>query len=585
MEQLFDEPSPRECEAAAPAFRRLIASDAGWILGALLTFASLDCTGAIRDIPNAAGAAASGGPASSGPSTTMPDTTATCDAAGPSSVQGLTSRRLRRLSRREYANVIGDLLGVTAQQAALAALPEEPTVGGFDNQDAALFVSPSLQEELADLAAQLASDADPATLAPCATAGASAACLQTFIQAFALKAYGRPLSDSELAAANTLAATGQDYATQVRLVVEMMLQSPYTIYASELGPDGAAPSAQPVPLTPYEKASQLSLLLTGRRPDAPLLAAAQSTGLARVTDIQQQVQRLLPMAQGQAQLSLFINGWLAIGPMSEVPKSPQIYPEFTMDLAAAMQQEFDQFVTTQLNGGNGTLASFMTATSSSVPGALKPIYGADLLPSGPDPKHRSGILSLPAVLAYNSSDISSGPIQRGLLVRRQLLCQNVPPPPANVLLQIATMPVDRIDSTTTTRQKFEDHLTQPSCAACHAAFDPIGFGLEDMDGLGRFRIAENGLPVDSSGALTGTDVDGAFEGPANLATKLSHSQDLASCMVSHFFNFAQARDPDSSDQCVLRAWTAKFAQGGGRINALVYAYVTDKNFAFRKDDR
>jgi hypothetical protein len=147
------------------------------------------------------------------------------------------------------------------------------------------------------------------------------------------------------------------------------------------------------------------------------------------------------------------------------------------------------------------------------------------------------------------------------------------------------MPVDRIDSTTTTRQKFEDHLTQPSCAACHAAFDPIGFGLEDMDGLGRFRIAENGLPVDSSGALTGTDVDGAFEGPANLATKLSHSQDLASCMVSHFFNFAQARDPDSNDQCVLRAWTATFAQGGGRINTLVYAYVTDKNFAFRKDDR
>jgi hypothetical protein len=511
--------------------------------------------------------------------------TASCDAAGLSSVGGLTSRRLRRLSRREYTNVIGDLLGAKAQQEALAALPEEPTVGGFDNQDAALFVSPSLQETLADLAAQLANETDPATLAPCGTAGGSTGCLQTFIQAFAMKAYGRPLSTSELAAANALGAMGQDYATQVRLIVEMMLQSPYTIYASELGPDGAAPSAQPVPLTPYEMASQLSLLLTGRRPDAQLVAAAQSTGLAKVTDIQQQVQRLLPTAQGQAQLSLFINGWLNMGPMSGVPKSPNVYPDFTVALATAMQQEFDQFVTAQLNGGNGTLTSFMTATSGNVPAALKPIYGADLLATGPDPKHRGGIVSLPAVLAYNSSDISSGPIQRGLLVRRQLLCQNVPPPPANVLLQIATAPVDTIDATTTTREKFEAHVTHASCAACHAAFDPIGFGLEDMDGLGRFRTTENGLPVDSSGALTGTDVDGAFEGPADLSRKLSQSQDLASCMVSHFFNFAQARDPGPSDQCVLHSWSAKFTQGGGRINDLVNAYVADKSFAFRKDDR
>jgi hypothetical protein len=137
----------------------------------------------------------------------------------------------------------------------------------------------------------------------------------------------------------------------------------------------------------------------------------------------------------------------------------------------------------------------------------------------------------------------------------------------------------------TTRAKFEAHLTQPSCSACHSSFDPIGFGLEDMDGLGRFRTTENGLPVDSTGALTSTDVDGPFEGPAALSAKLAQSKDLADCMVSHFFNFAQSRDAGDSDQCVLQAWSDTFGKGGGKIGDLVSAYIAHPNFAFRKDDR
>jgi len=506
-------------------------------------------------------------------------TVAACD--------GLTSRRVRRLSIREYSNVVNDLLGATAKTESLAALPAEPTVGGFDNQNTALFVSSDMQGNLADLAAQLASEANPTTLAPCATTGGSAACLQTFINSFGTKAYGRPLTTAEVAAATTLAGMGQDYATSVRLIVEMMLQSPSMVYISELGADTAAPSAQPVPLTPYEIASQLSFVLTGTRPDSTLLTAAQS-GFANPSDIQAQVQRLMPTAAAQSQLALFIKGWLNIGPMSDISKSPDVYPEYTPALATAMQQELDQFITAQLNNGNGTLSGFMTATSANVPPALKPIYGADLLASGPNPTHRKGILSLPAVLTYNSSDISSGPIQRGLLVRRTLLCQDVPPPPADVLQQVALMPVDTTDTTMTTRQKFEAHLNMPSCSACHTLFDPIGFGLEDMDGLGRFRTTENGMPVDSSGTLTvpsESSISGAFEGPADLSSKLAQSTTLAGCMVSHFFNFAQSRDPGPTDQCVVQDWTNSFVQGGGRITDLVNNYVVHQDFAFRKDDR
>ena len=576
--------------AMANLARALVRRRAAWFVAGLI---ATGCVGKIQNSPPGGSSSTSGGPGpgstgngvggrASGASQGTGSASGSGGQTGP--CDGLTARRVRRLSRREYANVISDLLGAKAQQEALAMWPDEPTVGGFDNQSEALFVSPSLQEDVADLATQLAGEVDVTSLAPCATAGGSNACLQAFIRSFAGKAYGRPLKDAEVAAASTMAATGQDYATSVKLVVEMVLQSPHTLYVTELGPEDA-PAGQVVSLTPDELASQLSFLLAGTRPDATLSAAAQSTGFKNSSDIQQQAQRLLSMPSGQAQLARFITGWLDMGTMDQISKAPDVYPEFTPAVVTAMQQEFDQFVAAQLNGGNGTLAGFMTATSANVPAALSVIYGSDLQTSGLDPRHRRGVLSLPALLASHSSDVSSGPVQRGLLVRRQLLCQYVPPPPPSVLDQITKMPVDTADTSKTTRQKFEDHLNMPSCAACHASFDPIGFGMEDMDGIGRFRTTENGLPVDSTGSLTNTDVDGPFEGPAALSLKLAQSAQLATCMVNHFFSFAQARDAEDADQCVIQEWSAKFAQGGGRINDLVNTYVVHRNFVYRKDDR
>ena len=284
------------------------------------------------------------------PTTSAAGTAAACD--------GLTSRRVRRLSIREYATVVYDLLGAAAQTATLAALPPEPSVAGFDNQDIALLVSEPFMENISDLAAKLSQAADPTTLAPCATAAGSNACLATFINTFASKAYGRPLTAAEVTAAQAVAATGQDYPTAVRLVIELALQSPSMLYVSELGPVNSVASAQPVLLTPYEIASQLSFLLSGSRPDATLLQVAQTSGFQNVSDIQTQAQRLVPTARGQAALTRFINGWMDQGPMTDISKSAMIYPEYTPALAAAMQQEYDTFVSTQLAGGMGTMASF-----------------------------------------------------------------------------------------------------------------------------------------------------------------------------------------------------------------------------------
>jgi Protein of unknown function (DUF1592)/Protein of unknown function (DUF1588)/Protein of unknown function (DUF1585)/Protein of unknown function (DUF1595)/Protein of unknown function (DUF1587) len=549
-------------------------------LGGLLASLCIGCTGSI---------AGPGGEASSSPpgsglggsaagAGNQPGVTGACD--------GLTPRRVRRLAKREYVNIVTDLLGAAAGTAVQKALPQDARVGGFDNQDSFLFVSASLQESLADLAANLASQADPVQVAPCDKAAGSPGCVQAFIQSFASKAYGRPLTAEELDRATKVASTGQDYAASVRLVIELTLQSPNLLYLSELGaPTAAVVSQAPVPLTPHEIASQLSFLLSGTRPDATLLRAAESGALATATGIRQQAERLLQTPRGAAELSRFMTGWVDMGPIVDVSKSATAFPEFTPDLANAMQQEFDQFVTTQLKGGEGTLSSFMTATSTNVPPALAAIYGPDLTSSGLDTKHRQGVLSLPGLLVFHSSDVHSGPVERGLLIRRQLLCQEVPPPPQAAVDRIVNNPVDDADTTKTTRQKFEAHVNEATCKACHQSFDPIGFGLEQMDGLGRFRTMEHGLPVDSHGELTGTDVDGVFEGPAELSSKLAQSQVLASCLASRFFSFALARPSGARDACVVDAWASTFKQGGGRIKDLVLAYVSDTTFVTRREDR
>jgi hypothetical protein len=481
------------------------------------------------------------------------------------------------MSQREYFNVVADLLGPSIAAQGGNMLPLEPTVAGFDNQDKALLASSAFQEGLANVAEKLSLLVDAATLAPCATSGGSPACLDAFARSFARRAYGRSATEDEVKRLLGVAATGDSYAVSVQLVVETVLQSPNLLYVTELGAD-AAPAGPDVSLTAQEIASELALLLTGTRPDEDLLRAADEGGLTTAADREAAVARLLAAPNAGRQWQLFVKGWLDMGPIADAPKSPDAFPAFTPAVASAMQEELDAFVDAKVAGGKGTFTSLLRDASAHVPDALLPIYGADT-------SMRGGILSLPGLLTYHSADQHSGPVERGLLVRRQLFCQDVPPPPASVLERIAQHPIDANDKAKTTRQKYEQHKTEAFCAACHDQFDTIGFGMEEMDGLGRFRTTENGLPVDSRGELSDTDVDGAFTGVRELSTKLGQSHEFETCFVRQFFRFAESRVPDDTEACVVESWTRALESGGGRLDGLVSAYVGDPSFAIRREDR
>ena len=136
------------------------------------------------------------------------------------------------------------------------------------------------------------------------------------------------------------------------------------------------------------------------------------------------------------------------------------------------------------------------------------------------------------------------------------------------------------DDGTTTRQKFEQHSTDPLCKSCHSQMDPIGFGLEGFDAIGRFRALEHGLPVDDSGYLTDADVVGPFRGPAQLSQLVARSDDARTCFVSQVMRFAEGSSPAAL--CEVAPLKEQFVTGGRRITDLLLAYVARHEFYIRR---
>ena len=274
-----------------------------------------------------------------------------------------------------------------------------------------------------------------------------------------------------------------------------MLQSPHFLYRSELGTG----SGGTFTLTPYEVATNLAYLLTGNTPDDTLLAAADQVAAGTLTTtamLDQQAQRLLAAGDARSQFAImgFMTGWLGLDKLYTTAKDGTVFA-LTDAMRDDMATETRSLILEAFNG-TGSFGSLLTANHSFLNRNLATFYG---LPTrqprdGVHQRHLHGVdaaRSRPArtgviLVGYSRPDISS-PTQRGHMVRSRLLCQDVPPPPANLdtMFKPAT-------TTQTTRQHFELSHAVGVCSACHQLMDDIGFGFEHYDGFGRYRTTENG---------------------------------------------------------------------------------------------
>jgi hypothetical protein len=479
------------------------------------------------------------------------------------------------LTRLEYDSTVRDLLGDSTAPGVSTFPPDEETLG-YDDFSDTQAVSPLLAERYLDAAEALAATADPRALAHCGATDADHDCLIGLLGDFAARAWRRPITPDERDALIALFQQRRledDSDSAFRTVIVALLTAPQFLYRLETQGSGTRA------LDPYEQASRLSYFLYGSMPDDALLAAAASDELATADQLEAQATRMLKDPRAAEAIARFGREWLGVAHLLELPKANDLYTDY-QPLAPKLQLETDLFVQWVFLEG-GTADQLLDGNFTFADADLAGFYGLPAPSGGAFGKVdttgtlRTGVLTQGSLLSAWSKEDQTSPVLRGKLVRTRFLCQEPPPPPGNVPNDLAPV------TDGTTRDRFEAHLTDPSCSGCHQLLDPVGFGLERYDAEGHYRLEENGDLVRDDGNLINSGdpaLDGPFVGAVPLSQKIAQSPAYRSCLVKQTFRYAFGRPEGDSDTAQLAAIGDPFTASGYRLDRLLLSIVRSDAF-------
>jgi hypothetical protein len=479
----------------------------------------------------------------------------------------------RLLTPSQYDNTVTDLVKLDGD-------PAKDFGGGVATQLDDLGV-----ELRANAAADIAHQAvlSMANWSPCVSPPAdAAACEQQIIDKIGPQVYRHPLAADERVELQTLFDAGvqeQDFATGVEWFLSGVLQSPDFLYQlSKL--QTAEVSGKLVAIPPYELASRLSYFIWDSMPDDALYAAASSSALADSAGLRSQLDRMLKDPRFLRGVSGFYTSWLNLGGFREVARDD---PAFTTDIASSLRTSLLMSATELYRGMTPpNVASLFSGTSYYLNGALRSFYGlpgtdTTFSPTDMPSEERRGILTHPGLMALLARPDQSNPISRGLFIRRTILCQSLPPPPAGVVIP----PLPPVAAGLSTRDRLDQHTKSALCASCHDLIDPPGFALENFDQVGRHRTADSGKATDTSGTMSGAgDLDGVFATGGDLLSRIAQSQDVKACFAQKYFEYAVSRLVADEDACSLAALQKDFVPSGDLL-ALVMSIANTDSFRFR----
>lgn len=499
---------------------------------------------------------------------------------------------IRRLTKTEYGNTLHDLFGVDPSIAR--DLPDEVSGAGYLNT-----LSPLQSEQYLAIATQVLDKAIPPGGTPSAewlqpwfttppadgTDPKSAATLAA--RSLARKAFRRPPSDAEiqtlLAVFDLGLANNLSYQDALRLMLKAILVSPSFLFIT---PASAAPQGQSIiPLDDHQLASRLSYLLWATMPDAELSALADSGQLHQPETLATQTRRLLADPRSRSLFDGFGTQWLGLGDLKSKTFDPAKFPQVSADLRDAMIDEarlfFDSIVRENLS-----VIRFINSDFTFLNAPLAALYGMESSVTGPEMRrvsltdpNRGGILGMPAVLAATSFPNRTSPVRRGVFVLEQVLGEHVPPAPPNVPA------LDKQDpskvASLTLRQRTELHRTNAVCANCHNILDPIGFGLENFDAIGRWRSQDDsGGPIDATGDLPGNH---HFSSPRDLKSIIAtRTRDIARNLTEKLLAYALCRQLDGYDEVIVDQLMDSVAKDDFRMQSLITAIVTSYPFTHRR---
>jgi hypothetical protein len=503
---------------------------------------------------------------------------AACAAHAGELTMGLS--KLRRLTRRQIDSTLADLLGVQSNPAS--GLAPDERLGPFEN-NAITPITDLLVEQLQEMAKRVADEVTPrrTEIMGC-DATVEAACAEAFVGAFAKRAFRRPLTAEEAGALLGIYQLGFDSEGAdhgFHLVIEALVQSSSFLYHVDV-PTSNVAIATVGSVSPYTLASRLSYFLWNSMPDQELFDLADSGALLSPSSLETQVTRMLADDRAIQTLGAFHEQWLGVTGLEEKTKDQEQFPLWSSGLASSMLEETRRFSSYVVREGDGLLSTLLTADFTLPDENLLQLYGIAAPPgfvTGDvvQVPNRAGILTQPAFLTKNSHLDQTSVVHRGLVVRRNVLCQVVDPPPAAV-----STALPEVTEATTTRERLKQHVASAACAGCHSMIDPLGYAFEHYDPIGAYRTQDGLGPVDASGEFyfTGEDLQGTYANAAEMMTMMASAEEVENCVSDQWFRFALGRMESLDDACTLLDLHDAFAASSGNIRTLLFQIASSQAF-------
>jgi Protein of unknown function (DUF1592)/Protein of unknown function (DUF1588)/Protein of unknown function (DUF1585)/Protein of unknown function (DUF1595) len=410
-------------------------------------------------------------------------------------------------------------------------------------------------------------------------------CARTILATLSRRAFRRPVTDADLKPLLAFYHTGRgerDFDYGIEKALRAMLVSPDFLFRVEHDPSEAKPGSA-YRLSDLELASRLSFFLWSSLPDDALLELAEQGKLRDAGVLERQARRMLDDPRSESLVNNFAGQWLYVRNIPQVRPDPDAFPEFDDSLRQSFQRETELFFENilredrsvmELLDANYTFLNQRLAEHYGIPN----IYGSQFRKVTLTDANRGGLLGQGSILTVTSYPNRTSVVQRGRWILENLLGTLPPPPPPDVPELKAHAKDGRL---LTMRQQMEQHRANPICPGCHARMDPIGFALENYDGVGKWRTEDGGSKIDASGQLPGGV---QFEGPAGLKKLLlsNYRDDFIHTVTEKLLTYALGRGLDYNDEPAVRSIMRQAARDNYRMSALVNAVVKSTPFQMRR---
>jgi mono/diheme cytochrome c family protein len=412
------------------------------------------------------------------------------------------------------------------------------------------------------------------------------ACVEKIVSALAHRAYRRPATHAEVASLLKFVALarsrGETTEQGIQLAIQAMLVTPQFLFRIERDPNPT--DAQDVHrISDVELASRLSYFLWSSMPDDELLGLAETGKLHEPAVLDAQVKRMMADRRAAAFAANFAGQWLEIRNLDVVKPDPDKFPEWGPELRDAMKTETRMFFEYVLREDR-PLSDFIDAKYTFLNARLAKFYGIPGV-AGPDFRRvelttgqRGGLLSQASVLTVSSYPTRTSVVLRGKYVLNNILGSEIPPPPPDV------PPLDEsaVGTLMSLRQQMEKHRADPMCASCHNKMDPLGFGLENYNAIGKWRTEDGKFPVDSSGALPNGKT---FKTPDEMrALLMAGLPQFSRCLTEKMLTYALGRGLHPYDRPTVNGINRDMAASGYHFQSLIFDIVHSAPFQMGRGD-